>query len=29
MKSAQRSGTRSFRIDLLIPGPGSGINIQY
>ncbi len=29
MKSAQRSGTRSFRIDLLIPGPGSGINIPY
>lgn len=29
IQSAQRSGTRAFRIDLLIPGPGSGLNIPY
>lgn len=27
LASARRSGTRSLRIDLLIPGPGSGLNI--
>lgn len=27
MQSARRSGTRALRIDLLIPGPGSGLNI--
>ena len=27
LTSAKRSGTRSLRIDLLIPGPGSGLNI--
>lgn len=27
LASARRSGTRSLRIDLLIPGPGSGLNV--
>jgi len=26
-RAAKRSGTRSLRIDLLIPGPGSGLNL--
>jgi len=29
IQSAQRSGTRAFRIDLLIPGPGAGLKIPY
>ena len=27
MQSARRAGTRALRIDLLIPGPGSGLNV--
>lgn len=27
MQSARRTGTRALRIDLLIPGPGSGLNV--
>lgn len=27
LQSARRSGTRALRIDLLIPGPGTGLNL--
>ncbi len=27
LRNARRKGTRGLRIDLLIPGPGSGLNI--
>jgi hypothetical protein len=27
LQAARRTGTRALRIDLLIPGPGSGLNV--